>query len=82
MPNLVLSRKPGESIRIGEEILITVLEQRGLATRIAIDAPRDIPIDREEIWMKKLASRELAASEAGTMVGTMVGAEHLVGEPV
>ncbi len=47
---LVLTRKPGESIRIGDDISIVVIEiQRG-QVKIAIDAPRDIPVHREEIY--------------------------------
>ncbi len=47
---LVLTRKPGESIRIGDEISIVVIEiQRG-QVKVAIDAPRDIPVHREEIY--------------------------------
>jgi carbon storage regulator len=47
---LVLTRKPGESIRIGDDISIVVIEiQRG-QVKLAIDAPRDIPVHREEIY--------------------------------
>jgi carbon storage regulator len=47
---LVLTRKVGESIRIGDDIAVCVLEiQRG-QVRFAIDAPREIPVHREEIY--------------------------------
>ncbi len=47
---LVLTRKPGESIRIGDDISIVVIEiQRG-QVKVAIDAPREIPVHREEIY--------------------------------
>ena len=53
---LVLTRRPGESIRIGDEISITVIEiQRG-QVKVAIDAPREIPVHREEIY--ELVKRE------------------------
>ena len=46
---LVLTRKAGEQILIGEDIVITVLEARGDAVRIGIDAPRGLKIQRNEI---------------------------------
>jgi carbon storage regulator len=47
---LILSRKPGQGIRIGSHIVITVKEVRGRQVRIGIDAPNDIPVYREEIY--------------------------------
>jgi carbon storage regulator len=45
---LVLSRKQNESIFIDGRITVTVAEIRGGRVRLAIDAPRDVPIDRAE----------------------------------
>lgn len=47
---LVITRKAGESVRIGEDITITVLDIAGSTVRIGIDAPGEIPVFREEIW--------------------------------
>ena len=45
---LVLSRKPGERIMIGEDIEVTVLDIRGSRVRLGVNAPRHVPIDRRE----------------------------------
>ena len=47
---LVLSRKKNESIVIDENIVITVVEIRGDKVRLGIQAPRDVPIHRSEIY--------------------------------
>lgn len=46
---LVLSRKPGESIQIDENISVTVSEVRGGRVRLSIDAPRSVRIVRKEV---------------------------------
>jgi carbon storage regulator len=61
---LVLTRRLGESIRIGDEISIRVLEiQRG-QVRVAIDAPRQIPVHREEIYQQVQEENRKAANAA------------------
>ncbi|MCB5283796.1 carbon storage regulator [Arthrobacter sp. AL08] len=61
---LVLTRKPGEQIMIGDGIVITVLEGRGDGVRIGIDAPRGISIQRKEV-VEAIALANLAAANAG-----------------
>lgn len=46
---LVLSRKKDERIVIGGGITITIVEVRGDKVRVGIDAPRDVPVHREEV---------------------------------
>lgn len=46
---LVLSRKVGESIVIGSDVVITVLEVRGDHARIGIEAPRSVSVHRQEV---------------------------------
>lgn len=46
---LVLSRKKNESIVIDEKIVITVVEVRGDKVRLGIQAPRDVPVYRQEV---------------------------------
>lgn len=47
---LVLTRRPGESIVVGQDIVVTVIEIKGGQVRIGIDAPREIDVYREEIY--------------------------------
>ena len=47
-PGLVLTRKPGEVIYIGEDIVITLLETRAQQTKLHISAPRDVNVSRGE----------------------------------
>ena len=47
---LVLSRQKGESIRIGD-IQVTVVEIRGGKVRLGVEAPLDVPVHREEVWV-------------------------------
>jgi carbon storage regulator len=50
---LVLSRKRNESIVIGQGITVTVIDIRGDKVRLGIDAPKDLPVDRREVWEAK-----------------------------
>jgi carbon storage regulator len=61
MSGLVLTRRPGEAIVIGDGITVTILEVRGMQVRILIDAPRDVAVDRAEIRARKDAEREIRA---------------------
>ena len=47
---LILSRKPNESLVIGDEVTITVLSIKGKQVRLGIDAPKDVSVHREEIY--------------------------------
>lgn len=49
---LILSRNYGQSIIIGDDITVTVIEVRGNQVRLGISAPRDITVHREEIYRK------------------------------
>ena len=47
---LVLSRKKGERIQIGPNVVLTVVEVRGDKVRLGIDAPREVPVHRSEVF--------------------------------
>jgi carbon storage regulator len=59
---LVLTRKVGESIAIGDQIKVRVVEVKGNSIRIGIDAPADFRIYREEIYLKVQEQNRLASS--------------------
>ena len=60
---LILTRKIGESIRIGDDIVVTVEERRGNHIRLSIKADRDIPVHREEIYHRILALKQAKTVE-------------------
>ena len=49
---LILTRKPGESVNIGERIKITIKAIKGRQVRIGIEAPPEVPIHREEAYLR------------------------------
>jgi carbon storage regulator len=61
---LVLSRRQSETIVIGDNIRVQVLEISGGRVRLAIEAPPSISVDREEIWERKQLERA-ALRDAG-----------------
>ncbi len=64
---LVLSRKLGEKIYIGENICITVVDIDRGKIRLGIDAPRNVPIYRQELLPLKGPAEETAASPASSV---------------
>jgi carbon storage regulator len=48
---LVLTRKPEQSIMIGDDIEVTVLAIRGEKVRLGIEAPADVPVHRAEVYL-------------------------------
>lgn len=59
---LVLTRRAGESVMIGNDVVITVLEARGDVIRLGIQAPRDVQVHREEVFRElQTANREAAS---------------------
>jgi carbon storage regulator len=61
---LVLTRKSNQSIMIGDNIEVSVLSIMGEKVRIGIQAPRDIPVFRKEVYLEIQAEREATAPAA------------------
>jgi carbon storage regulator len=59
---LVLTRRAGESVMIGDDVVITVLEARGDVIRLGIQAPRDVQVHREEVYRELQEANRAAAS--------------------
>jgi carbon storage regulator len=65
---LVLTRRANQSIMIGHDIVVTVLEVRGDQIRIGIRAPREIDVHREEVFRQlQAANRQAASPDKGTL---------------
>lgn len=60
---LILTRKLGETIRIGNEIEVTILDIKGKQVRLGIDAPSDVTVHREEIY-QIIREQNILAAEA------------------
>ena len=60
---LVITRKAGESLCVGDDVTVTVLEISGSVVRIGIEAPAEIPVFRHEIW-SAVKAENVAAADA------------------
>ncbi|WP_147795554.1 carbon storage regulator CsrA [Cellulomonas sp. Y8] len=65
---LVLSRRVGERLVIGDDIVVTVIEVRSDGVRLGIDAPRSVAVHRAEV-LEAVTAANLAATDAATDAG-------------
>ena len=68
---LVLSRRVGESIVIGEDVTVTVLDVRGDVVRVGINAPRSVTVHREELLRELEETNREAASASEDAVASL-----------
>ena len=68
---LVLTRKVGESITIGEHIRVTVIAMKGNQVKLGIEAPADTGVHREEIYARIIEENQKAAATSHQDLSTM-----------
>ena len=68
---LVLSRKAGQRIRIGDAICVTVLSVQGSSIRLGVIAPDDVPVHREEVF------RRIADERSAARGGVTIANKHV-----
>ena len=61
---LILTRNVGQTIKIGDDVSITVLGVQGNQVRIGIDAPREVSVHREEVYKRIEAEKEPNGNKA------------------
>ncbi|WP_432484576.1 carbon storage regulator CsrA [Kineococcus esterisolvens] len=72
---LVLTRKAGESVVIGDEVVVRVLEVRGDVVRVGIEAPRHVQVHRQEVYdavREANVAATAASEEAVTALQSLV----------
>ncbi len=69
---LMITRRAGERVIVGGDIVITLVEVSGQTARIGIEAPKSMPIFREEIWVEVMRENEAAAQAASAKLPDIV----------
>jgi len=62
---LILTRRIGETVMIGDDVTITVLGVKGNQVRLGISAPKNVPVHREEIYIRIKREEAIAEATAG-----------------
>ena len=62
---LILTRRLGESVKVGDEVTVTVLGVKGTQVRLGFAAPRDVAVHREEVYERRRAVRADIARAGG-----------------
>jgi carbon storage regulator len=78
---LILTRRVGETVMIGEDITVTVLGVKGNQVRVGVNAPRNVAVHREEIFerIKREEAGEAAEGDDGASDGDSSGPAAMTG---
>jgi len=68
---LILTRKVGESVAIGDDIQVSVVEIKGTQVKLGIRAPKDVTVHREEIYLKIQEENRRASEVSTDTLGTV-----------
>ncbi|MFS0658042.1 carbon storage regulator CsrA [Niallia alba] len=70
---LVLTRKKGEVIKIGDDIEITIVAAKGEQVKIGISAPKNVEIYRKEVYEEIIAENQQASADVAAVVNLFKG---------
>ena len=78
---LILTRRIGESVYIGDEVRMTVLGVRGTQVRIGINAPKEVPVHREEIYYRIKHENDDDVDMPSDVNGNFIDSDYDNGQP-
>ena len=78
---LVLTRRAGESIVIGDEVRVVVLDVRGDTVRLGIEAPRSVQVHRAEVYAEVQAANAAAAASRAEDLGEVAARLRRLARP-
>jgi carbon storage regulator len=64
---LIVSRREGEKLMIGDDVVVSIVEVSGGTVKLGIDAPRSVPVYREELWAAVRDENRAAAAAPATL---------------
>lgn len=64
---LIVTRREGEKLMIGDDVVVSIVEVSGGTVKLGIDAPRSVPIYREELWAAVRDENRAAAEAPATL---------------